>query len=399
MRTLNPSPYGAADLGECLATASKVEEGDFTSWYNEWQKIGERLRKDAGKCEDKGHRISAYFAYLRASNYYRTAIAYLYGAPVDDRLILSYDLHTQCFAKAMLLSSFQTNPLQIPFEGSFISALFCKIPKSVPSPTLIISGGPYATLQESFMLFGFAALQRGYNVLVFDGPGQGDALLRKKMTMRPDWEFVAYPIISYLLNQKGVDPKKIAMLGYGGGGYLVPRTATDEPRLAACAAVPGIYDLLDTFKRVPEQYLQQLRRGNETGDLEEFMTFLMRDKIENNRIKAEMWIHGADSPVSLLQKYTAYNLIDTAENIKCPMLIVDTENEPYTPGQAKKLYDKLTCPKDYVLLKEEDGGGNHCAEGALLQLQQKLFDWLGETLKKPLAHLEEVEEAMEDDTF
>ena len=34
------------------------------------------------------------------------------------------------------------------------------------------------------------ALERGYNVLIFDGPGQGGALVVQKLPMRPDWENV-----------------------------------------------------------------------------------------------------------------------------------------------------------------------------------------------------------------
>jgi hypothetical protein len=41
------------------------------------------------------------------------------------------------------------------------------------------------------------ALERAYNVLIFDGPGQGGALVIQKLPMRPDWEKVVTPIFTH----------------------------------------------------------------------------------------------------------------------------------------------------------------------------------------------------------
>jgi hypothetical protein len=44
-----------------------------------------------------------------------------------------------------------------------------------------------------------AALRRGYNVLVFDGPGQGAALYRQHLFFRFDWEKVITQVVDWLL--------------------------------------------------------------------------------------------------------------------------------------------------------------------------------------------------------
>jgi hypothetical protein len=36
LRTMGTAPYGGADVGECLATARKVQGTDLDSWYAEW---------------------------------------------------------------------------------------------------------------------------------------------------------------------------------------------------------------------------------------------------------------------------------------------------------------------------------------------------------------------------
>jgi hypothetical protein len=60
------------------------------------------------------------------------------------------------------------------------------------------------------------------------------------------------------------------------------------------------------------------------------------------------------------------------------MLIMDGTAEEFSSGQAKKLYDALSSPKEYMLFTEEDAGLVHCQTGALSVASQRMFDWLDE---------------------
>jgi dipeptidyl aminopeptidase/acylaminoacyl peptidase len=95
-----------------------------------------------------------------------------------------------------------------------------------PKPTLIMHTG----------FDGSAAIERGYNVLAFDEPGQYGPLHREGLVFRPDWEKVVTPVVDFALRQPGVDPKRIALMGISMGGYLAPRAAAFEKRLAALIA-------------------------------------------------------------------------------------------------------------------------------------------------------------------
>jgi len=57
---------------------------------------------------------------------------------------------------------------------------------------LLCTGGYDGTCEELFFSVAGGALKRGYNVLIFDGPGQGGALVMQKLPMRADWENVVY---------------------------------------------------------------------------------------------------------------------------------------------------------------------------------------------------------------
>lgn len=82
------APSGGADFGECVQTVEAVgDEGTADDWYREWTARADRIAAIGDESADKGHDVSAYEAYLRASTYYRVSYCPLFGAPVDPRLV------------------------------------------------------------------------------------------------------------------------------------------------------------------------------------------------------------------------------------------------------------------------------------------------------------------------
>ena len=73
LRALGYAAYGGADVGEVLTAAQRITPGDGESWYREWRALAGRVADTADACAAAGHPVSANSAYLRASNYYRTA--------------------------------------------------------------------------------------------------------------------------------------------------------------------------------------------------------------------------------------------------------------------------------------------------------------------------------------
>jgi len=68
LRFIGSSYYGGAEIGECLSTTYRIKEGDFDSWYNEWNNTTQRVNKYADDCLSLHHTLSAQQAYLRSSN-------------------------------------------------------------------------------------------------------------------------------------------------------------------------------------------------------------------------------------------------------------------------------------------------------------------------------------------
>ena len=114
---------------------------------------------------------------MLASNYWRAAWTFLFQAPIEVRALDAYSRHREAFTRAAKLMAPVGQAIRIPYTGNFLHGYFFKAgPDGAPRKTLIVNGGYDSTAEEAFLFSGAAALERGYNALVFDGPGQGAAI-------------------------------------------------------------------------------------------------------------------------------------------------------------------------------------------------------------------------------
>jgi dienelactone hydrolase len=253
LRAAGSAPYGGADIGECLAAASRVKGGDLDSWHDSWSGMARTVLALAEAELAAGHGESARLAFWRASTYFRTAGVMLMGTPVDPRLVACQRSQADAFRRGAALMSRPPQIISIPYDDASLPGyLFLAGDDDTPRPAVILNGGYDGTAEELYFATGAAALARGYHVLAFDGPGQGAALLEQGMVLRPDWENVITPVFDYLAAQPGVDSRRIALIGWSLGGYLAPRAASGEHRLAACIADCGSFDLhAAAIERIP----------------------------------------------------------------------------------------------------------------------------------------------------
>ncbi|HEV8276872.1 MAG TPA: alpha/beta fold hydrolase [Streptosporangiaceae bacterium] len=275
LRTAGFTLYGGADLGEVLATACNIGEGDEASWHRAWKATAQRLQAAGENARAAGYWVSAREALLRASNYYRTAADFLLEKPATDpeMRVLSAGQHDS-FAAAAALFDTPVQAVSIPYEGTTLPAyLFLVDDSGAARPTIIYNSGYDSTREESYFVIAAAALRRGYNVLAFDGPGQGAVLREQNLVMRPDWEAVITPVVDYALTRGEIAVGKIVLFGYSLGGYLVARAAAFEHRVAALILDDGIHDFHAAlrwqpaaFYRVMDRRRPRRRRGPRADD-------------------------------------------------------------------------------------------------------------------------------------
>ena len=74
---------------------------------------------------------------------------------------------------------------------------------------------------------------------------------------------------------------------------------------------------------------------------------------------------GESTPHAVVAKMLKFNLRDgIAEQISCPTLVLDAEEDMYLKGQPDVLYEHLTCPKTMIRFTTAEGAGAHCQCGA-----------------------------------
>ena len=384
LRTAGFAAYGGADLGEVLTTARHIGEGDEASWHQAWKTTAQRVAEVGEQALASGHRVSAREALLRASNYYRTAGDFLLEKPATDpeMTLLSAGQH-DTFAVAAALFDTPVQAVSIPYEDTTLPAyLFLVDDSGAARPTIIYNSGYDSTREESYFVIAAAALRRGYNVLAFDGPGQGAALREQKLVMRPDWEAVITPVVDYALTRGEIAADKIVLFGYSLGGFLVARAAAFEHRVAALILDDGIYDFHAAFVgSLPPFIGSWIEEGRDDVAVPVLTMLTAANTQLRWGLRNGMWVFGADSFADLIRRVRDYTLDGIAHQIVAPTLILDPENDQYLKGQPHLVEKALTgASTTLVTLTENEGAGEHTHAGGLSRAHQTMFDWLDATL-------------------
>jgi len=378
--TLAASYYQAGNPGRLLAMLPGIAPGDFEAAWNAYHDAGAEARTLAERAAAKRHRVSAREAYLWAANYFRSALRLGDGTKYPERLLPCWKEYAACWSAAAGLFDPPAERLEIPYEGTSLTGWFLRADRAARRRPLVIFNNGADGLEISMYVLGAAgALARGYNCLIFNGPGQGDSLWVRGLHFRPDWENVIRPVVDFAVRHPEVDPKRIALVGASLGGYWVPRALAFERRIAAGVADPGVWDAAEPFvRKFPPFLMDMLRNGQEEAFNEVLKNALAQDARAASMMRFRMRPFGTASYYEQYRAVQQYSLAEVAGQITCPMLITDPEGETFFPGQAKKLYDALHCPKTLARFTHAEGAGAHCEEGAPGYRDYVIYDWLDE---------------------
>ena len=89
---------------------------------------------------------------------------------------------------------------------------------------------------------------------------------------------------------------------------------------------------------------------------------------------------GEPTPHATVAKILQFTLSGgIAEQISCPTLVLDAEEDMYLKGQPDVLFEHLTCPKTMIRFTTAEGAGAHCQCGADRLSNARIFDWLDDT--------------------
>ncbi|ORW94713.1 hypothetical protein AWB92_10340 [Mycobacterium sp. IEC1808] len=348
-----------ADFSEVHAVARTLPVGDNAAWQTGFSELADRIEASARTSAAGGHDVTARDLYLRATIYHRISgqMADIAGdADVPPGLSES----VRCFREASARMRPTFRPVEVPYEDASLPGYLC-LPEtsSRGAPTVIDVGGIDAWAEEQYFKIGAALAERGYGVLLLNGPGQG-AAKQRGIFGRHDFETAAAAAVDYLRAQPGVDADRIVLIGSSLGGYYAARAAAFERRLKATviwgAAIGFDPSLL-----------------NATGS----------GRAASRIRQAERFL-GVDGVEALLERGSKFQLGPAVlEEVSAPVLILHGGSDVLAPvSHAQAVYDDIGCPdKTLVVYPPGTPGCAHCQLDALGVAQRDICDWLDDKVR------------------
>ena len=382
LRTLGAARYAGADIAEVLTAAAVITPGDFESWYQAFYHLAERVKSSIRPDDAARYPVSVRDAMFRAATYYRAADFFLHGNPADPRIDSLWAEQRACFDVAISLLPIPGQRVKIQADGFVVPAIFYRASRDgVPRPTVLFCNGFDGAQEEMLHQNGFAALERGFHVLTYEGPGQPTVRREQKIGFIGDWERVVTPVVDYCETVPEIDHRKLVLFGNSFGGFLVPRAAAFEQRVAAVVCVDGIFDVYQGFTQQMPPDMRATVQSGQTAELQENLPHMLPHMPTSMRWGIEQMEWSFMLPVfEALEMTRTMTMKNIAGQLKCPVLVCEAEEDQFFKGQPELLIRALGKRATYVKFTTEEGAGNHCHVGASAKMNQVVFGWVQDVL-------------------
>jgi len=309
---------------------------------------------------------------MNAAIYYRSAE--FYTLPQDPGKELLYDKFSELFYKAFKEDKIRR--FKIPYEDSYLPAIKVS-PAGEKKSTILLHGGFDSFLEEWYLMMKYLA-DEGYEVIGFEGPGQGAALKKAGLAFFYRWEKPTSAILDYF------NLDNVTLFGLSLGGWLCLRAAAFEPRIKRVVAsghaihymeiVPSAISWMFTF------FMKYENLFNKSSFWKMKNNSRMKWEISNT-----MYITKTKTPVEAAQMSLDLSRENMhAEKIKQDILLFSGRNDHFIPikmhdRQVKALVNAKSVT-DRIFTKE-DHAQNHCQIGNIGLSLDVMVNWIEEKSK------------------
>lgn len=373
---LGLAPTGLTDVGEVLDTATRIKAGDERSWFDEWLKTARRVQGYGDEALAAGRERSAASHFYRAGAYYRAGLM-RYADRSDPRLFAATRTALELHDRALRMRGYDSREVEIPYENGVLFGRVHYAKGQDRAPVIVMHQGLHAWPEDTMWVTD-GALDRGYHVLTFHGPGQGASLRLHEHPFRSDWEVPVGRVLDYAERDPRFDRERFVLMGLSFGGYLAPRAASHEHRLRALVANPGVVSWADStlrhFADIPGLLAIHAKGAGAFDRAIDVATLAIPDA--RWFFDDVTWKHGVSSPHAYIDEIRKYDNAKGVAKIRCQTLIMEGSAEDASPGESQRLYDALTCKKHMMMFDASTASQVHCQGGNQQLAQARLFDWL-----------------------
>lgn len=231
--TLGPvvGEQSASDIGLLRGAIRKV--ADFVPAVSA---VAERHERLARQAEDAGHGATAGEHWYAAALLWGLAVWPLWETTPE--LLALDERKIQAYLASARHAAHHVERIDVPLGDASIPAWF-HVPPSydgTPVPTVLACGGIDAAREIIVAREGDAFLSRGFAVLAFDGPGQGEAPIHGLYVTPTNWIDAGAALVSWLQQRPEVDPNRLVCTGTSFGSFWITQIAATQPIFKGCAA-------------------------------------------------------------------------------------------------------------------------------------------------------------------
>jgi pimeloyl-ACP methyl ester carboxylesterase len=359
--------YDGSQPTECFDTAARIVNGEAASWQRGWANLAPRVEDRAYSALGRGDVAGARAAYLQACTYYRAPLFMM--KPQDAAFHGLCRKMRSCFQKAAGLFAPPIEPIEVPFGGEPLPGYFWKVDNSGQRrPTLIVIGGIETFAEDCYFMSGPSGLQRGYNVMTVDLPGQG-VNPERGLFFGARMESPIEAVLDYAGQHPEIDARRLAIFGFSWGGHIVFKGGQHDQRIRAMIANPPMPNV---FRAVLAQ-----QKGHDRND--PIARIVFEQIAWRMGLRISLNVRDVAGRVAKAYDYLVHGRADPRK-ISCPTLCLAGEGEaPITLEIARECVEQLPHPmKQLRIFTKEEGGEAHCQVDNPALPNRVMFDWLDE---------------------
>jgi Lysophospholipase len=308
---------------------------------------------------------------LKGAYYLRTAEFFL--APTDARKQSIRQRFVQ-----LVLGYYKVTPAvssRIPYESGWLSAY--RFTPEQPKGILVVFGG-FDSYIEEWLSAAFACYDAGYDLILFEGPGQGSVLEDAHLPMTMEWEKPVKAVLDfYHLDD-------VTLMGFSLGGGLAIHAAAFEQRVRRVIAYDILSDFLAVNLRpfsdaVRQQVLACLESGN-ADTLNALMAQLAKQSLLAEwGIQQGLHITGCQTPYELFHLYQQFRTATISANVTQDVLLLCGAEDHYVP--VSQFYDQIATLQNARsltarLFTRAEQAQNHCQVGNYGLALRTIVEWI-----------------------
>ena len=271
----------------------------------------------------------------------------------------------------------------VPYEDYSLRTLQLKPVSNVKGQIVWFGGGD--SIAEDFLAMAYYFVKHGYEVFIFDGPGQGEAIYKYNKPFILEWEKPVATILDYF----GLDD--VTLIGTSFGGWFVLRTAAFEPRVSRAIAFDIIYDYYECFLSTKGILTRTLFKALLRARMSSFMNVIIKRKMDQDiwiewSVNFGSYVNGEKTPYGYFKKMETYNARNLEPvKITQDVLLLAGEEDHFVPPHLLERQQKDLINARSVesrLFTKEEFAELHCQVGNLKLTLNAMIDWIKRKTKE-----------------